>query len=190
MQLLASRRPSKVSPILLSGRDAAHRVRSFRLLSRDLAVGFRLLRGRWNLYVDAAWSSLVSNDSSHSQWAWLTSRSRACLRARSVILALAPERPFNLPGRRQYFNTLFSERVVANNYFSFKLATSGSELYLGGADSSQYTGAITYTSVTSQSVSQQLPSRNRSFRLTRPQFGRSTGRVLFPIGFKATSSDP
>ncbi|KAL8286966.1 hypothetical protein RQP46_003972 [Phenoliferia psychrophenolica] len=47
---------------------------------------------------------------------------------------------------------LYSEGKVSSNVFSFKLATSGSELYLGGADTSKYTGSITYTPVTSQGM--------------------------------------
>lgn len=50
-----------------------------------------------------------------------------------------------------YFATLLSEGVVSTGKFAFKLAPSGAELYLGGTDSSEYSGAITYTPVIQQS---------------------------------------
>ena len=40
--------------------------------------------------------------------------------------------------------TANAQGVVQSNEFSFKLATSGSELYLGGADSALYTGSIEF----------------------------------------------
>lgn len=40
--------------------------------------------------------------------------------------------------------------------FSFKIATSGSELYLGGANPAKYKGAINYTPVTQQGVRRSL----------------------------------
>ena len=49
-----------------------------------------------------------------------------------------------------YFATLFSEGVVRKGQFSFALLQSGAELYLGGADSSKYTGSIAFTPVTKQ----------------------------------------
>ena len=49
---------------------------------------------------------------------------------------------------------LFQSLVAQNNtlppQFSFKLAASGSELLLGGADQSLYTGSFTYAPVTTQ----------------------------------------
>ncbi|ORY22235.1 aspartic peptidase domain-containing protein [Naematelia encephala] len=42
------------------------------------------------------------------------------------------------------------EGVVSTGTFAFRLTSSGSELYLGGVDSSKYTGAVTYTPVTQQ----------------------------------------
>ena len=49
-----------------------------------------------------------------------------------------------------YFNTLISQGVVSAGQFGFKLASSGSSLFLGGADSSLYTGAINWNPVTKQ----------------------------------------
>lgn len=47
--------------------------------------------------------------------------------------------------------TLVSEGKVTQGKFGFRLSVSGtSELYLGGADSSHYSGSITYTPVTQQ----------------------------------------
>jgi len=46
------------------------------------------------------------------------------------------------------FQTLISEGVVTSPVFGFKLATSGSELFLGGTNSALYTGAFTWVSVT------------------------------------------
>ncbi|KAN0101218.1 Merops: A01.UPA [Tylopilus felleus] len=48
------------------------------------------------------------------------------------------------------FNSLIEQGVVSEGAFSFKLASSGSELYLGGANSALYTGSFTYTPVTQQ----------------------------------------
>ena len=48
------------------------------------------------------------------------------------------------------FKNLVSEGQTDQPVFSFKLATSGSELYLGGANSALYTGDFSYTPVTNQ----------------------------------------
>ena len=48
------------------------------------------------------------------------------------------------------FQTLVSEGQVTDPIFSFKLASSGAELYIGGANSELYTGGFTYTPVTQQ----------------------------------------
>lgn len=39
---------------------------------------------------------------------------------------------------------------MSQGVFSFRLASSGAELYLGGTNPNKYTGAITYTPVTQQ----------------------------------------
>jgi hypothetical protein len=49
-----------------------------------------------------------------------------------------------------YFASLVSQGVVSTGKFAFRLASSGAELYLGGVDSSKYSGSITYTPVTQQ----------------------------------------
>ena len=46
------------------------------------------------------------------------------------------------------FQTLMDQGQVENAVFAFKLATTGSELNLGGINPSAYTGNITYTPVT------------------------------------------
>lgn len=53
------------------------------------------------------------------------------------------------------FKTLVSQDQTDEPVFSFKLATSGSELFLGGANSALYTGDFSYTPVT-QEVSYRL----------------------------------
>ncbi|KAI0630205.1 protease [Trametes polyzona] len=47
-----------------------------------------------------------------------------------------------------FFNSAKSQGAVKNGVFAFKLAKSGSELYLGGTDTSLYTGSIEYHGVT------------------------------------------
>ena len=49
-----------------------------------------------------------------------------------------------------YFNTLIREGAVSAGQFGFKLASSGSSLFLGGADSRLYKGAINWNPVTQQ----------------------------------------
>jgi len=48
------------------------------------------------------------------------------------------------------FNTLMSQKKTSAGVFGFKLASSGSELYLGGADSTMYTGDLTWSPVTAK----------------------------------------
>ncbi|KAI0792846.1 acid protease [Abortiporus biennis] len=62
------------------------------------------------------------------------------------ILGLAFSSISNL-GASPFFNSAFSQGVVSSDVFGFKLASSGSELYLGGTDTSLYTGSIEYHSV-------------------------------------------
>jgi hypothetical protein len=45
------------------------------------------------------------------------------------------------------FQTLIAQGQTTNPIFSFKLSTSGSELTLGGVDSSLYSGGFTYAKV-------------------------------------------
>lgn len=49
-----------------------------------------------------------------------------------------------------FFNTLISAGTVQQGLFGFKLATNGSELFLGGADPSLYTGEIQWNDVTTE----------------------------------------
>lgn len=46
------------------------------------------------------------------------------------------------------FQTLVSESKVTSPVFGFTLVGSGSELYLGGIDTSKFSGSLTYTPVT------------------------------------------
>lgn len=48
------------------------------------------------------------------------------------------------------FQTMIAQNQVKNPVFSFKLATSGSELLLGGTNSDLYTGSFTYARVTTR----------------------------------------
>lgn len=46
--------------------------------------------------------------------------------------------------------TLIAEGQLSDPVFAFNLASSGSELLIGGVDASMYTGSFTYTPVTLQ----------------------------------------
>lgn len=46
------------------------------------------------------------------------------------------------------FQTLVSQGKVSDSIFGFTLLQSGSELYLGGTDTSKFDGSLTYTPVT------------------------------------------
>ncbi|KAG9310434.1 Asp-domain-containing protein [Chiua virens] len=48
------------------------------------------------------------------------------------------------------FQSLVSEGQVTDSSFSFKLSSSGAELYIGGSNSDLYTGSFTYVPVTQQ----------------------------------------
>ncbi len=48
------------------------------------------------------------------------------------------------------FQTLISEGVVTSQVFGFKLASNGSELFLGGTNSKLYTGDFTWVSLTDE----------------------------------------
>lgn len=50
-----------------------------------------------------------------------------------------------------FFFTLVNEKKVKSGVFSMALKATGAELYLGGTDSSLYTGDITYTDLTHES---------------------------------------
>ncbi|KDQ54107.1 hypothetical protein JAAARDRAFT_209569 [Jaapia argillacea MUCL 33604] len=62
------------------------------------------------------------------------------------ILGMAYPAISNL-GEPPYFNTAYSQSKVTGDLFGFKLASSGSELYLGGTDTSLYSGSIEYHSI-------------------------------------------
>lgn len=49
-----------------------------------------------------------------------------------------------------FFQSLIDQKIVTTGTFAFALSPTGSELYLGGTDSSKFTGTITYTPVTQQ----------------------------------------
>lgn len=62
------------------------------------------------------------------------------------ILGLAYPAISNL-GATPFFNTLINQGTVSAGVFGFKLASTGSELFLGGTDSSLYTGSIEYHAI-------------------------------------------
>jgi cathepsin D len=43
-----------------------------------------------------------------------------------------------------FFITAFAQHTAKANEFSFKLASTGSELFIGGKDASKYTGAVEF----------------------------------------------
>jgi len=45
-------------------------------------------------------------------------------------------------GSTPFFQTAFAQGKVSENSFSFRLGSSGSELYLGGANKAKYTGSL------------------------------------------------
>ncbi|KAG8697413.1 Type I transmembrane sorting receptor [Ceratobasidium sp. 395] len=53
-------------------------------------------------------------------------------------------------GAPTYIENLYSQGKISSPTFGFRLASSGSELYLGGVDTAKYTGTITYASLTSK----------------------------------------
>ncbi|KAG8747738.1 Type I transmembrane sorting receptor [Ceratobasidium sp. 414] len=53
-------------------------------------------------------------------------------------------------GAPTFIENLYSQGKISSPTFGFRLASSGSELFLGGADTSKYTGTITYASLTSE----------------------------------------
>ncbi|KAF8593697.1 acid protease [Ceratobasidium sp. AG-I] len=53
-------------------------------------------------------------------------------------------------GQPTLIETLYSQGKISSPTFAFRLATSGSELYLGGVDTAKYTGTITYAALTSK----------------------------------------
>lgn len=64
-------------------------------------------------------------------------------------------------GANSVFQTLVSQGAVPEPVFAFKLASSGSELYVGGVNSALYRDPFTYTPVTQQvSTSHQLQTVN------------------------------
>jgi cathepsin D len=65
------------------------------------------------------------------------------------LMGLAWEQ-LSVYGANGFFQTLVAEGKVTSSVFGFKLATSGSELYLGGVDTSLYTGSVTWTPVTQE----------------------------------------
>lgn len=54
-------------------------------------------------------------------------------------------------GENPFFNTAESQGSVAGDLFGMFLASSGSELYLGGSDSAHFTGSIEYHTVDTSS---------------------------------------
>ena len=63
------------------------------------------------------------------------------------LCALLCDSILNHTRQNPYFNTAIDEGAVDEGVFGFKLASSGSELYLGGTNSDLYTGSIEYHDV-------------------------------------------
>lgn len=72
------------------------------------------------------------------------------------------------------FQTLLAQKQVTTPVFSFKLSTSGAELFLGGTDSKLFTGNFTYTPVTTQVSPAEPGSSTTHERLT--SISRGTGK--------------
>lgn len=53
-------------------------------------------------------------------------------------------------GASPLFQSLVTAKKTTSSVFAFKLATSGSELYIGGVHSTLYKGAFSYAPVTQQ----------------------------------------
>ncbi|KAJ1302026.1 hypothetical protein OPQ81_000861 [Rhizoctonia solani] len=53
-------------------------------------------------------------------------------------------------GAPTFIENLYSQGKISAPTFGFRLASSGSELYLGGADTTKYTGTITWAPLTSK----------------------------------------
>ncbi|KAH9917408.1 acid protease [Epithele typhae] len=64
------------------------------------------------------------------------------------LLGLAFPAISNL-GQNPFFNTAIEQKAVSAGDFGFKLASSGSELYLGGTNNALYSGSIEYHDVDS-----------------------------------------
>jgi hypothetical protein len=71
------------------------------------------------------------------------------------------------------FQTLVAQGCVTHPQFAFKLASTGSELYLGGTNPELYEGFFTYIPVTTQ-VSLDLPTE---FCLTSCDLRRAIGKL-------------
>lgn len=65
------------------------------------------------------------------------------------LMGMAWPQLSSYPATSYIFN-LYDEGQLSQGAFSFKLASSGSELYIGGQDSSLYTGSFSYTPVTEE----------------------------------------
>lgn len=61
---------------------------------------------------------------------------------------LVPSYPSLTPHQNNFFVNAKSQGIIKKGVFGFKLSKSGSSLYLGGTDSSKYTGSIEYHPVT------------------------------------------
>ncbi|KAF8749204.1 peptidase A1 family [Rhizoctonia solani] len=54
------------------------------------------------------------------------------------------------PEDATFVDNLYSQGEISSPVFSFRLATTGSELYLGGTNAAKYSGSITYVPLTSK----------------------------------------
>ncbi|KDQ51338.1 hypothetical protein JAAARDRAFT_211118 [Jaapia argillacea MUCL 33604] len=94
---------------------------------------------------------------------------------------------FNL-GEPPHFNTAYSENKVTSDLFAFRLASSGSDLYLGETASALYNGSVEYHSINSNTQiyanqSAQCPPRVFRRLLLSPM--QLTPTVAFSWGGKS-----
>ena len=74
------------------------------------------------------------------------------------------------------FQTLISEGVITSQVFGLKIATSSSELFLGGTNSSLYTGNFTWVPLTVEVCSN--PKALIVASADKPSVDRATGKRL------------
>ncbi|CAE6439787.1 unnamed protein product [Rhizoctonia solani] len=63
-------------------------------------------------------------------------------------------------GAPTFIENLYSQRKISAPTFGFRLASSGSELYLGGANNNKYTGEVTWAALTNKTYWQTQGTSN------------------------------
>jgi len=77
-------------------------------------------------------------------------------------------------GEDPYFTTAFAQEAVPENVFGFKLASSGSSLYLGGTEDKLFTGDIEYHDLDASNGFWQIGGANATVGSTTVVSGFST----------------